>query len=104
MPQYRATVGADAIVTLPAPLCKKLRIAEGSVVEFYLSLEGDVFFHAITGKAKAWRSAFGTEVRSPPLSIREMDAAVGEALVEDDNRIRRGEARRSARRRRSAAE
>jgi len=104
MPQYRTTVGADGIIALPAALRKKLKIAEGCEVEFYLSLEGDVFFHAITGKAKDWRGMYRTEVRTPPISIREMDQAVGDALVEDDNRIRRQAPPRRARHRRTAAE
>ena len=81
MPQYRTTVGADGTIALPAALRKKLKITEGSEVEFYLSLDGDVFFHAITGTAKGWRGLFETEVRAPPLSIREMDQAIGEAVA-----------------------
>jgi AbrB family looped-hinge helix DNA binding protein len=104
MPHYRTTVGVDGIITLPAPLRKKLKIAEGCEVEFYLSLEGDVFFHAITGKAKDWTGMYETEVRSPPISIREMDQAVGDALVEDDRRIRRQAALRRPRHKRTAAE
>ena len=104
MPQYRARVGPDGTVTLPAALRKKLNIAEGSEVEFFLSLEDDVFFHAITGKAKDWKGMFETEVRSPPLSIPEMDASIGEALADDDLRIRRQARRHKARTRRTAAE
>ena len=104
MPHYRTTVEADAIITLPAPLRKRLKISEGCEVEFYVSLEGDVFFHAITGKAKDWTGMYKTEVRSPPISIREMDQAVGDALVEDDRRIRRQGSQRRPRHRRTAAE
>jgi AbrB family looped-hinge helix DNA binding protein len=104
MPQYRTTVGANGVITLPAPLRKRLKISDGSEVEFYLSLEGDVFFHAITGKAKGWKGMYETEARSPPISIREMDQAVGDALVEDDRRIRRQASQRRPRRGRTAAE
>ena len=97
MPQYRTTVGADGTLTLPPALRKRLKIAEGSEVEFYLSLEGDVFFHAITGRAKGWKGMFENEVRSPPVSIREIDAAIGEAIADDDRRIRR-QARKTPRR------
>ena len=104
MPVYRTTVGPDGAIALPAPLRKKLNIVEGCKVEFYLSLDGDVFFHAITGKAKGWKGMYETEVRSPPISIREMDQAIGDAIVEDDNRIMRQASARRPRHRRTAAE
>lgn len=104
MPHYRTTVGPDGTIRLPTPLRKKLKVVGGCEVEFYLSLDGDVFFHAITGKAKGWKGMFETEVRSPPISIREMDQAIGDALVEDDLRIRRQAPPRRPRHRRTAAE
>jgi bifunctional DNA-binding transcriptional regulator/antitoxin component of YhaV-PrlF toxin-antitoxin module len=104
MPHYRTIVGHGGTITLPAALRKKLKIVDGCAVEFYLSLEGDVFFHAITGKAKDWKGLHDVKVRSPPISIREMDQAVGEALVEDDRRIRRGASRRKPPHRPTAAE
>jgi antitoxin PrlF len=103
MPQYRTTVGPDGAITLPAALRRKLKINEGCAVEFYLSLDGDVFFHAITGKAKTWKGLFEVEMRSPRISIKEMDQAVGEALVEDDRRIRRAASKRRRSHRRTAA-
>jgi AbrB family looped-hinge helix DNA binding protein len=104
MPHFRTTVEANGVITLPATLRKRLKISEGCEVEFYVSLEGDVFFHAITGKAKDWGGMYKTEVRSPPISIREMDQAVGDALVEDDRRIRRQASPKRPRHRRTAAE
>jgi bifunctional DNA-binding transcriptional regulator/antitoxin component of YhaV-PrlF toxin-antitoxin module len=104
MPQYRTTVDAGGIITLPAPLRKRLKISDGCEVEFYVSLEGDVFFHAMTGKAKGWRGLYETEVRAPPISIREMDQAVGDALVEDDRRIRRQGSQKRPGHKRTAAE
>ena len=104
MPHYRTIVGPDGTITLPAALRKKLHITEGCAVEFYLSLEGDVFFHAITGKAKGWKGLYGVEVRFPPVSIREMDQAVGDALAEDDRRIEEGLRQRKPSHRRTAAE
>ena len=93
VPHYRTTVGPDGTIALPAPLRKKLTIVDGCEVEFYLSLDGDVFFHAIIGKAKGWKGMYETEVRSPPISIREMDQAIGDTLAENDLRI--GRERRS---------
>jgi len=89
MPTYRAKVGAGGLVALPPELVEKLNIREGVDVEFFVTFAGEVFFHAITGKAEGWKGLLRAERRSPPLSIREMDEAVSEALVEDDERIKR---------------
>ena len=104
MPQYRATVGRDGVISLPGTLRRRLRIKEGQEVEFFLTLDGDVFFHAIGGKAKDWTGKFEVETRSPPFSIREMDLSVGEAVTEDDRRIRRVAGRKPLLRNRHAAE
>jgi bifunctional DNA-binding transcriptional regulator/antitoxin component of YhaV-PrlF toxin-antitoxin module len=106
MPTYRVRVRSDGELTLPRELADKLKIREGADVEFFLSLEGDVFFHAITGQASGWKDLFPIELRSPPLSIREMDERMVEGLVEDDERIRRqaSEASAVADRGQSAAE
>ena len=89
MPTYRTRVGANGQIVLPAELVERLGVCQGAEVEFFLTLDGDVFFHAITGTAKGWKGLFPTEKRLPPLSIREMDEAMVEGLVEDDARIRR---------------
>ncbi len=104
MPHYRTVVGPDGAITLPAALQKKLRIREGCEVEFFLTLDGDVFFHAITGKAKDWKGVFEIEARSPPISIKEMDQGIGEAMTEDERRIRRQAAPGKPPSRRPAAE
>jgi len=89
MPHYRTKVGADGAVALPAALREKLSIVEGCEVEFFLTLDGDVFFHAITGKAKDWSGQFTIDRRSPAISITEMDAAIGEEVAEKYERIAR---------------
>jgi AbrB family looped-hinge helix DNA binding protein len=89
MPLYRTAVGPDGVVKLPAALREKLRIKEGSEVEFFLTIDGDVFFHAITGRAKDRQGVFNVEARSPPVSITEMDAAIAEEVTQDDIRILR---------------
>ena len=104
MPHYRALVGPDGAVSLPAALRRKLRIKEGQEVEFFLTLEGDVFFHAISARAKDWTGKFEVDVRSPPISIREMDQGIGEAVTEDYRRIERQTARGRVTKSRTAAE
>lgn len=88
MPSYRAKVGQDGSVILPPEVREKFAIRDGSEVEFFLTIDGDVFFHAITGKAKGWMGLSPVDVRSPPLSIAEMDEAVGEAVAEKYERTR----------------
>lgn len=105
MPTYRAKVDASGKIALPAVLRRRLHITEGTPVEFFLTLDGQVHFHAITGTT----SGFGGlkfERREPPISIREMDDGIGEAVVEDFERIARQDrkSRRSPRLSRPAAE
>jgi bifunctional DNA-binding transcriptional regulator/antitoxin component of YhaV-PrlF toxin-antitoxin module len=104
MPVYRTNVGPDGTIALPPDLRERLRIREGCEVEFFLTLDGDVFFHAITGRAKDWTGKFDVEVRAPPISIQEMDQGIAEHIVEDHNRILRQGARDRQRSRRPAAE
>jgi bifunctional DNA-binding transcriptional regulator/antitoxin component of YhaV-PrlF toxin-antitoxin module len=106
MPAYRAKVGREAQVALPLELVEKLGIREGEEVEFFQTLNGDVYFHAINARAVDWKGLFPGEVRRPPLSIREMDAAMAEEIAEDDERIRRqaSEVLHASIRDRSAAE
>ena len=89
MPTYRTQVGANGQISLPEDLVKRLGIREGAEVEFFLTLDGDIFFHAITGTSKGWKDLSPTEIRSPPFSIREMDEGMVEGLIENDERIRR---------------
>jgi bifunctional DNA-binding transcriptional regulator/antitoxin component of YhaV-PrlF toxin-antitoxin module len=73
MPTYRTKVGPDGTIALPTELVERLGVREGAEVEFFLSLEGDVFFHAITGTATGWKHLLQTDVRAPPISIKEID-------------------------------
>jgi bifunctional DNA-binding transcriptional regulator/antitoxin component of YhaV-PrlF toxin-antitoxin module len=100
MPSYRAKVGAGGAVVLPPELRTALDVCEGVEVEFFLTLDGDVFFHAITAQAKGWGDLHPVVSQNPPISIREMDAGIAEAIVEDYDRIMRQTASES----RSAAE
>lgn len=88
MPTYRVTVGAGLSVALPGELCKRLGIKDGTSVEFFLTTDGQVHFHAITGTARGFGGIL-KECRRPPVSIREMDDGIAEHVVEDDARIRR---------------
>lgn len=98
MPTYRSVVGANRTVTLPAELCKRLHISEGTSVEFFLTVDGQVHFHAITETAKGFAGVIG-ERRSPPISIREMDDGIADYLAEKHARIAgQSQGRRKSRR------
>src|SRR5947209_12208798 len=92
MPSYRTKVGPHGQIALPPDLVDRLNVREGAEVEFFLTLDGDVFFHAITGIAAGWKGLFPTEIRSPPMSIKEMDEDISEKIAEEHDRIRRQEA------------
>lgn len=88
MPTYRTTVGPERNITLPAELCRRLNVEEGTPVEFFLTLDGQVHFHAIARATSTFRRGLA-ERRVPPISIREMDDAIAEHVVEKDERIKR---------------
>ena len=89
MPLYRATVGQKNEVTLPKELCERLAIAPGTEVEFFVTIDGEVFMHAISGRAEDWPGLFKTERRVPPVSIREMDEGITDGVIARDERSRR---------------
>ena len=89
MPTFSATVEKDGKVTLPNALCRQLHIEEGTPVEFFLTVDGYVHFHAITGTTRSLLGGLTVKRREPPVSIREMDDGIAEAVVEDFRRIER---------------
>ena len=86
MPTFRATVTSAGDVRLPDELRERLEIVSGSEVEFFLTIDGQVHFHAITRRAEEIGS-FLPEIRKPPISIREYDDAIAEHLSEKHDRI-----------------
>lgn len=92
MPTYSVKVGPGGAITLPSDICEALNIKEGGEVEFFLTVDGFVHFHALTGDL----ADFGVEKRTPPISIREMDDAICDAVVERNLRSLSPRSRRSA--------
>jgi hypothetical protein len=103
MPTYRTTVGPNRTVTLSVELCRRLGIKQGTPVEFFLTVDGQVHFHAITGTARGF-GGIVSEHRSPPISIREMDDAIADHLAEKNKRILNQSRKPSPRKTPSAAE
>jgi bifunctional DNA-binding transcriptional regulator/antitoxin component of YhaV-PrlF toxin-antitoxin module len=88
MPTYEAIVDENGRVELPNALVEKLGIRPGHHVEWFEAGNGEVFFHAIVGTTAGWRGILKSPHRKPPLSDRELKESVGDALMEDDERIR----------------
>lgn len=86
MPTY--TVGPERKVTLPSELCARLGIEPGTEIEFFLTLDGQVHFHALSASARDF-AGLGRQKRTPPVSIREIDDAIAEHPAEEDDRIMR---------------
>jgi AbrB family looped-hinge helix DNA binding protein len=78
MPTFTAKVSKDGSVVIPDELRKLLDIEPGSEVEFFLTIDGQVHFHHLTDRF----SDFGLRIGKPPISIREMDDAIAEAVGE----------------------
>jgi bifunctional DNA-binding transcriptional regulator/antitoxin component of YhaV-PrlF toxin-antitoxin module len=89
MPTYEAIVEESGKVQLPDALVRKLRIKPGHRVEFFETVDGEVFFHAIAGTTQGWKGMFGAPARRPPISIREMDEGIADYLSEKHERIKR---------------
>lgn len=88
MPTYEAKVEKNGTVRLPAELVERFGIEPGHSVEFFQTVDGEVFFHVIVGTTKGWRNIFDAPIRRPPLSVREMDELIADSVAEDDERIR----------------
>ena len=86
MPTFEATVGPGGTVSLPEELCERLGIVEGAKVEFFLTVDGQVHFHAITGTTRGL-GGLVAERRVPPVSVREMDDGIAEHVCEQEERL-----------------
>jgi bifunctional DNA-binding transcriptional regulator/antitoxin component of YhaV-PrlF toxin-antitoxin module len=88
MPTYTAKVGPERKLTLPQDLCARLGIETGTEIEFFLTLDGQVHFHALSASAHDF-AGLGSKIHTPPVSIREMDDAIADHLAEKHERIKR---------------
>lgn len=82
MPTYTAKVTPENTIPVPPEMVKALGIKPGEEVEFFLTLDGQVHFHVLR---ESFDAPFGIR-HVPPVSIREMDDAIGEAVYESDLR------------------
>jgi AbrB family looped-hinge helix DNA binding protein len=75
-----ATVTSKGQVTIPASVRKRLRLHAGSKIDFIENKAGEVVMRPKTGSI---RDLYGfIKYDGPPVSIEDMDEAIGKAIVE----------------------
>lgn len=81
-----ATVTSKGQITLPKSIREHLHVDQGDQVEFVIGPAGDVELRPFGGSARRLAEI----VRRPvaPKSLEELDRELGEALAEDDSRIK----------------
>lgn len=81
-----ATVTSKGQITLPKAIREHLHVDQGDQVEFVIGPAGDVELRPFGGSAQRLAEI----VRRPvaPKSLEELDRELGEALAEDDARIK----------------
>jgi AbrB family looped-hinge helix DNA binding protein len=81
-----ATVTSKGQVTIPQDVRERLHIVSGTRVEFAERADGVVEFIPLTGSVMDLAGII--KWSGPPVSIEEMDDAIGEYLAEEDRRSR----------------
>lgn len=79
-----ATLTSKRQITLPADMCAKLRLTKGSKVDVRINEAGEMVLRPKTGDIRRLRGIFKYD--GPPVSIEEMNEAVGDAIAEDFRR------------------
>ncbi len=79
-----ATMTSKGQITVPADVREKLRLVPGSKVDFVLNAAGETVLKPRTGDIRRLRGIFKYD--GPPVSIEDMNRAVGEAVAENFKR------------------
>lgn len=79
-----ATMTSKGQVTIPAAIRKRLRLHAGSKVDFIENDVGETVLKPKTGDIRKLRGI--VKYDGPPVSIEQMDEAIGQAVVEEFNR------------------
>lgn len=75
-----ATVTSKGQITIPVAIRKKLRLHPGSKIDFVENEAGETVIRAKTGSI---RELYGCiKYDGPPVSIEEMNEAIGRAVAE----------------------
>jgi bifunctional DNA-binding transcriptional regulator/antitoxin component of YhaV-PrlF toxin-antitoxin module len=91
MPHFETRMGADGKLVVPEDVQTAFKLKPGDIIDFYLDET------ARTARIRARNLDFSTiremfpvgQAPTRPMSIKDMDDAIGEHLEEDDERIRR---------------
>lgn len=83
MPSYSAKVTEQGMIPIPPEMQQSLAIKPGEEVEFFVTAEGQVHFHVLREHFDAFEGIRAV----PPISVREMDDAIGDYLASKDERI-----------------
>jgi antitoxin PrlF len=81
---YHAKVTSKGQITLPAELRKKLKLVPGSRVDFEERPDGSFVIRRKTGSIRDLCRILKYD--GPPVSIEEMNEAIGRAVAEDFKR------------------
>ncbi|MCF1462842.1 AbrB/MazE/SpoVT family DNA-binding domain-containing protein [Agrobacterium vitis] len=84
---YDSTITSKGQTTIPAEIRDMLGLKPGDKVR-YVTQGNRVYLRVKNGNAMQLAGLLHDPSR-PPMSLEEMDAAIGESLVEDDRRITR---------------
>ena len=79
-----ATVTSKRQITLPAEMCRKLRIVPGTKIDFVTNATGETVLRPKTGNIRDLRGI--VKYDGPPLSLEDLDRAIGEEVVESFRR------------------
>ncbi len=74
-----ATVTSKRQITLPAETCRKLRIVPGTKIDFVTNAAGETVLRPKTGDIRDLRGI--VKYDGPPLSLDDIDRAIGDAVV-----------------------
>lgn len=86
-----STVTSKGQITLPKEVRELLHLAEGDRVEFLIERDGRVRLSPVSGSVRSLLGLVRRADRNTAPTLEEMDEALTESLVADDERIRRGE-------------
>lgn len=75
-----ATMTSKGQVTIPAATRSKLRLAPGSKIDFIENEAGEIVLRPVVGDVRRLRGV--VKYAGPPVSVEDMNAAIGEAAAE----------------------
>jgi AbrB family looped-hinge helix DNA binding protein len=75
-----ATMTSKGQITIPAATRSKLRLAPGSKVDFVENDAGEIVLRPVVGDVRRLRGI--VKYDGPPVSIEDMNQAIGEAAAE----------------------